>query len=868
MYTGFSWLTFKENLLPKFTKGAAGSKLVGQKENFQDIFGILFPATSGIFAGASMSGDLKSPSKSIPQGTLWGLVTTFVLYFIVILSIGSSVSRELLRRDIQVIQNVNISSYIIVMGELATSIFSALMGVIGASNLLLAIAKDDIFPYTLKMFTRTEGTKTVDNHIAAIWFTYALTQLTLFLDINQIAIFITMAFLMTFVVTNLACFLLKIASAPNFRPSFKYFTSSSAAFGAILSVLAMFIADGLSASGMIVVLLALFLLIHYTSPPKPWGDVSQSLIYHQVRKYLLRLRQDHVKFWRPQILLLVDDPRTCWKLIHFCNHLKKGGLYILGHVMITKDFHDSFPEMKRQQVAWLKLRTISKVKGFVQIAAGPDVVWGARNVYIGSGLGGMKPNITVLGFFEKRNHMEQEYSEHLAIDIETLPTDSCRREPTISVTEWVNIIEDLVTMQANIAIAKGFPKLEFPNSTSSDSTKYIDLYPIQMSAQIVNEDGQLSGLTTNFDTYTLILQMGAILRTVPDWKRAHQLRVIVFVEYQEDVESEESRIEALLDKLRINAKIIVLCLNSGDFGAYNTLINNAPDVSGRVSKYFKNNDWWIEVQEARKLQKGDIPQSVKISSVKSTDNNKVIRSPSMSRHRRTYTTSELHRMGVSLSIQTGNPMHDFEEGIDFESESDSDEEITFERSFRRKQQADRIDDLNVSTATSSIDSLPKSDHAVSGVDSLKARKLKPNFSGTAMPQTKVMDDNSESGNRTIMFEERAHPCKSSSLRTEIENITEQTPLLSNVHEGHSESDEYLSFNDLPAKAQHMILNDVMYQQSGNSTVIFTTLPAPAYGTYKSKAESLEYVESLELWCQDLPPVILLHSQSMTVTTAL
>jgi potassium/chloride transporter 9 len=66
----------------------------------------------------------------------------------------------------------------------------------------------------------------------------------------------------------------------------------------------------------------------------------------------------------------------------------------------------------------------------------------------------------------------------------------------------------------------------------------------------------------------------------------------------------------------------------------------------------------------------------------------------------------------------------------------------------------------------------------------------------------------------------------------------------------------------------MILKDVMYQQSGNSTVIFTTLPAPAYGTYKSKTESLEYVESLELWCQDLPPVILLHSQSMTVTTAL
>lgn len=48
-FTGISWKTLKGNLWPKLTKGAAGSQIHG-KETFQDLFGILFPATGGIFA--------------------------------------------------------------------------------------------------------------------------------------------------------------------------------------------------------------------------------------------------------------------------------------------------------------------------------------------------------------------------------------------------------------------------------------------------------------------------------------------------------------------------------------------------------------------------------------------------------------------------------------------------------------------------------------------------------------------------------------------------------------------------------------------------------------------------------------------------
>lgn len=49
VYTGPSFATFKGNFMPHFTHGAAGSQLKG-RETYQDLFGILFPATGGIFA--------------------------------------------------------------------------------------------------------------------------------------------------------------------------------------------------------------------------------------------------------------------------------------------------------------------------------------------------------------------------------------------------------------------------------------------------------------------------------------------------------------------------------------------------------------------------------------------------------------------------------------------------------------------------------------------------------------------------------------------------------------------------------------------------------------------------------------------------
>src|ERR1700712_1688688 len=111
------------------------------------------------------------------------------------------------------------------------------MGVIGSAKLLQALARDKLIP-GLSIFG--QGTKNGDEPTYAIIITYVVAQLTMLADINQIASFVTMTYLLTFIITNLACFLLTIGSAPNFRPSFHFFNWQTAFFGTVVSAAVMF----------------------------------------------------------------------------------------------------------------------------------------------------------------------------------------------------------------------------------------------------------------------------------------------------------------------------------------------------------------------------------------------------------------------------------------------------------------------------------------------------------------------------------------------------------------------------------------------------------------------------------------------------
>lgn len=339
-----------------------------------------------------MSGELKSPARSIPMGTLSAVAFTFVCYILLSFLIGATSTSFLLRNNYLFLMPINIWPMFVAVGILTATFSTGLSNMIGSSRVLEALAKDRVYGSILNFVTK--GTYK-GNPILAVFVSFVLVECILIIgSLNLIAQINAVLFMLSYMATNLACLGIELTGAPNFRPSFKYFTWHTCFLGLLGTLIMMFVINSIYASLSIIMCLILVICLHIFSPTSQntqWGSISQALMFHQVRKYLLMLdsRKDHVKFWRPQMLLLVASPRSCCPLIDFVNDLKKGGLYVLGHVRVG-DFsqfeHNNDPTIEEYS-QWLSLIDHMRVKAFAEITMAKSIREGIQHLIRISGIG-------------------------------------------------------------------------------------------------------------------------------------------------------------------------------------------------------------------------------------------------------------------------------------------------------------------------------------------------------------------------------------------------------------------------------------------------------------------------------------------------
>ncbi|XP_060098806.1 solute carrier family 12 member 9-like [Heteronotia binoei] len=547
-FTGFSLRTLQGNLAAGYTVDYT----TGRMMSFSTVFAVMFNGCTGIMAGSNMSGDLKRPSYSIPRGTIIAVIFTYVVYNFLAVLLSCTCERLLLQRDYGFLKDINIWPPLVTIGVYCSTLSAAMSNLIGASRILYALAKDDLFGNVL---APAKQTSSAGNPWVAVVLSWLLVQLVLFSGkLNTIAAIVTIFFLLVYATVDLACLALEWASAPNFRPTFRYFTWHTCVLGIAGCTVMVFFISPIYASASVAFMIVLLLALHYLSPSSSWGYISQALIFHQVRKYLLMLdiRKEHVKFWRPQVLLMVRNPRTSVRLISFMNDLKKSGLYVLGHVEL--DDLDSLPAdpLPAQSDSWLQLVDRLNIKAFVNLTLSDSIRHGTQQLLFISGLGGMRPNTIALGFYDdtpSRDGLSQHPAFSGSVDTVRLnfpPLRDSASRKRLSPREYVAIVADAVKMQRNVLLARAFDDLKLPQELGWRAQPLIDVWPLNLlrpdSARYV-------------DTCSLfLLQMACVLAMARSWRRA-RLRLFLCVESGTRPRSQEDKLRQLLKDLRILADI-------------------------------------------------------------------------------------------------------------------------------------------------------------------------------------------------------------------------------------------------------------------------------------------------------------------------
>jgi solute carrier family 12 (potassium/chloride transporters), member 9 len=90
---------------------------------------------------------------------------------------------------------------------------------------------------------------------------------------------------------------------------------------------------------------------------------------------------------RPQMLLFVANPRSSIDLIDFVNDMKKGGLFILGHVKVNDHRTNSDDICAQVYPFWIQLIDHMKIKAFVDMTSAANIRDGVQQLIRLSGLG-------------------------------------------------------------------------------------------------------------------------------------------------------------------------------------------------------------------------------------------------------------------------------------------------------------------------------------------------------------------------------------------------------------------------------------------------------------------------------------------------
>jgi amino acid transporter len=292
--------------------GATNSNPVATIVNaptFPVVFAVCFPAFTGMTAGVGLSGDLKKPNKSIPNGVLLAITTGFIIYLLVILKLFMSAPLEDLATNQHIMYDIAIFGPIVLLGLAAATVSSAIGSILIAPRTMQALGADKVFPNEKVNNVFGKGTgKENEPRNATIISGFIAIAFVVLGDLNAVASIITMFFLITYGSVCLISFLEHFAGNPSYRPTFrtKWYLSF---MGAVLCFYMMFLINAFYAVIAVFIMLIVYKSHQYThKESRSFAVIFQGVMFQLSRWMKIALQKSGSKpdkfNWRPSVLAI------------------------------------------------------------------------------------------------------------------------------------------------------------------------------------------------------------------------------------------------------------------------------------------------------------------------------------------------------------------------------------------------------------------------------------------------------------------------------------------------------------------------------------------------------------------------------------
>ncbi|XP_019578642.2 solute carrier family 12 member 8 [Rhinolophus sinicus] len=197
-FVGYSPELLQNNTLPDYSPG----------ESFFTVFGVFFPAATGVMAGFNMGGDLREPAASIPLGSLAAVGISWFLYIVFVFLLGAICTREALRYDFLIAEKVSLVGFLFLLGLYISSLASCMGGLYGAPRILQCIAQEKVIP-ALACLGQGKGPNKTP--VAAICLTSLVTMAFVLVgQVNVLAPIVTINFMLTYITVDYSYFSLSM----------------------------------------------------------------------------------------------------------------------------------------------------------------------------------------------------------------------------------------------------------------------------------------------------------------------------------------------------------------------------------------------------------------------------------------------------------------------------------------------------------------------------------------------------------------------------------------------------------------------------------------------------------------------------------